>query len=182
MSFLGDIGSLYMLFLIALLIVGLGMIAKGFIDYLLEKKTNNKVKSKGVEKMQNINWLRLSMFSLIGIIVSLLLLSFLSSSGLPSNDLSANYSTGLSSSLLGTNSSLGLTGTANVSSAGTVSVDNNVLISNYNQLQQQMNQMQTQIYQLQLIIQNMSNIQSSSSGTSNSGSSGSGSSGSMPMM
>jgi len=96
MSFLGDIGSLYMLFLIALLVVGLGIIAKGFLNYLFRKDIKNTGKSKGAGIMQNVNWLKISLFSLVGIIVSLLILSFVSSSGLDGKSTAVNYSSSIS--------------------------------------------------------------------------------------
>lgn len=89
MSFLGDVGSLYMLVLIALLIVGFGMIAKGFFDYLLNVNKKNTVKSKGSDLVLSRTWFKVSMYSLAGIIVSLLILSFLST-----NQIGENTSTG----------------------------------------------------------------------------------------
>lgn len=178
MSFLGDVGSLYMLFLITLLIVGLGMIGKGFIDYLIKKDQKKIGKSKGADKMQNMNWLKLSLYSLVGIIVSLLILSFVSSSGLAASENTASYSAGISGTMMGATTTQGLPGLSSISGMGTINLDSNTINNNFYQIQQQLNQMQYQMSQLQLMLQNMNGMQpSSSSGTSNS-SSGS----SMPMM
>lgn len=159
MSFLGDIGSLYMLVLIALLIVGFGMIAKGFIDYLLIREKKSTGKSKGADNVKSVNWLKLSLYSLAGIIVSLLMLSFISSTGLGVNESSVNHSTTLSgTSSLGTSShsSSGINSAGNTTN--TISLKNNLDYNNY-QLQDQLSQMQYQINQLQLMIQNMNSSQ-----------------------
>lgn len=79
MSFLGDVGSIYMLFLIILLIVGLGLIAKGFLEYLFMNDNKNIGKNKGANTLQMSTWIRISLISLIGIIISFIILSFVSS-------------------------------------------------------------------------------------------------------
>lgn len=81
MSFLGDVGSLYMLFLIALLVFGLGMLAKGFLEYIFNFGSRHIAKNKGRGALQNGYWLKLSFLSLMGIVVSLIILSLLSSYG-----------------------------------------------------------------------------------------------------
>ncbi|MDF2907612.1 MAG: hypothetical protein K0R34_2933 [Herbinix sp.] len=173
MSFLGDIGSLYMLVLIALLIVGFGMIAKGFFDYLLNIEKKNIAKSNGSSKVQSGNWFRLSLYSLAGIIVSLLILSFISSSGLGDNTHTGNPSTASTDTHAhGASSAQGSAGLSNINPANLNS--NNAAVNNYGQLQQQLSQMQNQINQLQSLIQNLNNSQSTTPGASGSGG--------MPMM
>lgn len=160
MSFLGDIGSLYMLVLIALLIVGFGMIAKGFFCYLLNLESN-KVKGKESEKSVSGSWFKISMYSLAGILISLLILSFLPSTGTGEHVATVSQSTAKSSAHEhGTStSSMGATGMSNISNSGNLN-SNNTSGNNDYQLQQQLSQMQNQINQLQSLIQNMSGVQS----------------------
>lgn len=115
MSILGDIGSLYILILVVILIIGLGMLTKGFFHYLFVSDTKNTRKNKGGSFMQNnnTNWLKLSLFSLVGIIVSMLILSFMSSQGAY-----GNYN--MNSGLNGTNSMQNMTGTGSTSSTSSM--------------------------------------------------------------
>lgn len=168
MSFLGDLGSLYMLVLIALLIIGLGMIAKGFFDYLLNRETKNIGKRKGENNVQRIPWLKLSLYSMIGIIVSFIMLSFITSTGLGVNNSAVNHSTALSNSTaLGTSSVHGSSSMNNTNAIGTTNLGN-VSAYNYYQLQQQFSQMQQQINQLQSMLQNRNSSQTTTTpGTSN---------------
>ena len=68
MSVLGNVGSIYMVILIILLIIGLGLIVKGFIEYIfvnkaVDLKKINKITEKGGRIMQTNGWLRLAVFS-----------------------------------------------------------------------------------------------------------------------
>ncbi|MDS1029271.1 hypothetical protein RDV78_01970 [Bacillota bacterium LX-D] len=82
MSLLGNVGSLYMIILILLLIIGLGLITIGLFNYIITfmDKSLNLTKLKiGGMYMQNNNWLRLALFSFVGIIISVVVLSFVTS-------------------------------------------------------------------------------------------------------
>ncbi|MFZ5986453.1 MAG: hypothetical protein ACOYWZ_04915 [Bacillota bacterium] len=87
MSILGNVGSLYMIVLILLLIVGLGLIGMGFFNYVTSPKkkgtkSNNITQTgNGGFLMKNNGWLRLSLFSLIGIIIAAAILSFINPDG-----------------------------------------------------------------------------------------------------
>ncbi|BCN29573.1 hypothetical protein [Anaeromicropila herbilytica] len=157
MSFLGNIGVLYMLFLIILLIIGFGMIAKGFLNYLLNVQSSNAGKSKGAVKTQNISWLKISIYSLFGIIISLVILSFVSPNGFGANIVPIKNSASLSGmSSQGTSTTYQLSGMNYTNKK----VGTNTVTNNY-QLQRQLTDMQDQMNQLQLMMQNMSNNQSS---------------------
>jgi hypothetical protein len=149
-----------MLFLIALLITAFGMLAKGFIEYLFRKDSKNTSKNKGESSMQSSSWMKISLFSLAGIIISLIILSLLNTKGLNgSNSLNAYSGTAVNSALQTSTTN----GTAdfgsyqglNSSSSNTFqSNDNNSIVNNLNQLQQQINQIQSQMSQLQISLQN----------------------------
>lgn len=159
MSFLGDIGSLYMLVLIVLLIVGFGMITKGFFDYLLNLKDKNKAKTNGSDKSQSAGWFKLSMYSLAGILISLLILSFLPSTGTGEQMSTGNQSAANTSAHVhGASSSSGATGLTNSGNVGNLN-SNSYSNNNYNQLQlqQQLIKIQNQINQLQTTLQTWNN-------------------------
>ncbi|MFZ5353704.1 MAG: hypothetical protein ACOZCL_13420, partial [Bacillota bacterium] len=87
MSILGNFGSFYMFVLIILLIIGLGMIGTKLAGYILEsvnkseRIVNNNFNNKNNGGIFMNSWLRLALFSFVGIIVSMAVLSFISSGG-----------------------------------------------------------------------------------------------------
>lgn len=87
MSFLGSVGSLYMLILIFLLVIGFGLSGLALVRYITntkDKKTNNNIKigleKTGGYKFMN-SWLRLALFSFVAILISMAVLTFISPGG-----------------------------------------------------------------------------------------------------
>jgi hypothetical protein len=83
MSILGSVGSLYMSILILLLIISFGLVGLKLINYVLGLEQIG-AKNNGI-KTQNNNpetrkWLKLALYSFIGILISIFILSILNSS------------------------------------------------------------------------------------------------------
>ena len=99
MNILGSVGQLYMFVLLALLFLGSGFAVWRFINFLIERgtlkqgaggspKQNGQVKTnqnnndvnnaKGGHFMANNGWIRLAIFSFVGIIVSVAVLGLAS--------------------------------------------------------------------------------------------------------
>lgn len=100
MNALGAISQIYMFILLALLFIGSGFALWSFIDFLTTKKKSKKeliaksqvntpiiVLDKGITKNNNLNggyfmnnngWIKLAVFSFVGIIVSVIVLGFVS--------------------------------------------------------------------------------------------------------
>lgn len=87
MSILGSVGSLYMLILILLLIVGFGMVGLWLINLILTPLKASKATAMNKETNKTIggiymnSWLRLALFSFVGIIISMAVLAFISPGG-----------------------------------------------------------------------------------------------------
>jgi hypothetical protein len=84
MNILGTVASLYMAILIILLIISFGLIGLKLVNYILTidhidtKSKNNINKSEGNKKEVN-RWIKAALYSFLGLIVSLLILSILNS-------------------------------------------------------------------------------------------------------
>lgn len=194
MDILGSIGQLYTFVLLALLILGFGLAAWAVINFMLKKKEHiekfvnsklellKKTSKSGGNQMKNNNFIKLAVFSFMGIIVSVAILSVLPSMSKTGNNMYANgmYGNGA------------MTGTTMQGMSNTTM--QNSMTGQYpdtTAIQQQLNMMQQQINQLQYQLSNssMSNSSMSNSGSmsnngsmSNSGSSSnSSSSGGMSM-
>lgn len=173
-----------MIVLIFLLIVGLGMIIKGLFQIIIgvnQKKTNNI--GGGFVLNQSIGWLKLSIISFIGIVIGLMLLSFIAPYGIYGTSMtgmntnSGNSMVTSSTGNMASHSSSNTTGNMNSSNTqmgnmSTPVIQTGVSSANINDIMQTLNQMQIQINQLQ---------QQMNSGGSSGGSTG-GSSGGMGMM
>jgi len=85
MNFLGTLGSLYMLILLILLAVGFGLVILNIVNYVtgIEKKKSQVSKNKtiGGKKMQDNGWLKLALFSFIGIVIAVAILAFITPGG-----------------------------------------------------------------------------------------------------
>lgn len=173
MNLLGSVGQLYMFVLLVLLFLGSGFALWRFINFLMErgankqgqvvttqtqngtkneKVVNNEVKKgKGGFIMANNGWVKLAVFSLVGIIVSVAILGFVSSSSnsmqgmntgtMNQNTMQQQMGTNMQGSM-NTNSQMG-----NMQAQGSMNMNGNM---NQNQIiQQQLNQLQMQINQMQ---------------------------------
>ena len=92
MSFLGSVGSFYMLILIFLLVIGFGLVGFALVRFITEpkvskgdKRQNNAYEKNGGFKFMN-SWLRLALFSFVAILISMAVLSFVSPGGLMGNN------------------------------------------------------------------------------------------------
>jgi hypothetical protein len=81
MGILGAVGSLYTAILVLLLIVGFGLVGLKFINYILAFDINIKSNRTEVNKAETYKWLRIALYSFLGVMVSILVLSLLNSSG-----------------------------------------------------------------------------------------------------
>ncbi|PKM94459.1 MAG: hypothetical protein CVU84_10335 [Firmicutes bacterium HGW-Firmicutes-1] len=176
---LGNVGSFYMVFLILLLIVGLGMLAMGLITYMFKPINKKSLKNEGGNFMQNNNWLKLALFSFIGIMISVIILGFLSPNGFTGSSTSGHGDI-LSQQMGNMNNASGgmmngnatiMNSSGNMSGMGTIGysqADNNVMMNNFYQMQLQINQIQLQITQLQQMMNSTGSMQMQSSPASNS--------------
>ena len=87
MSFLGSVGSMYMLILIFLLVIGFGLVGLALIRFITgpkvsktDKRQNNAKEKNGGYKFMN-SWLRLALFSFVAILISMAVLAFVSPGG-----------------------------------------------------------------------------------------------------
>lgn len=172
MDILGSIGQLYTFVLLALLIIGFGLATWAIINYILKKKEtmeetiNSKLElvkkqiESGGNKMKNNNFIKLAVFSFMGIIVSIAILSVLPSLTGSNN---AMYSNRMYSNGNMTNMSNTMQGMSNSNMS-------NSMTSQYTDtstIQQQLNSMQQQINQIQYQLNNIGMNNSSMSGTMN---------------
>ena len=189
MNVLGNAGSIYMVVLIFLLIVGLGLIIKGLFQMIIGKRLKNTKQSGGGFVLnQSVSWLKLATISFIGMIIGLMLLSFIAPYG--TNEISMGMGSGGNSMMNSSSGSMASHTSSNTTSGmnsmaqpGTGSADINSMMQTLNQMQLQISQMQQQIMmnsQVQATPQSVMNA-GGMSGSSSGGSTG-GSSGSMGMM
>jgi len=161
-SILGNVGSLYMLILILLLIVGLGFLGMGFFNYITGSKQkgtkaniNSQIQNGGF-LMQNNGWLRLALFSLVGIIIAAAILSFIN----PGNNMTGHGNMQMQPGMTMQGNMGGMQMTGGMSGMGTMNMStpmgtdtNTMIIQRLNQMQMQINQMQ------QMMMYNMGGMQ-----------------------
>lgn len=172
MSILGNVGSIYMVILILLIVVGLGLIITGFFRYLKESGSNKNL-GKGGDKMstlQNNSWLKLSIFCLVGIVVAVLILSIFSSFGFAGYNTTnhmSQYGMNTPDNMHGTSSFMGTgTGTGMMMSNSNMGMNmgnmnqNDSAMTSYDSaaISQRLYYMQMQINQMQQMMNYMSNM------------------------
>lgn len=208
MDILGLIGQQYMFLLLVVLFLGFGLGTWAILKSLFSKEgTKGPVKtavSSNLNKANNIatdksfkidkvfgginmnnGWLKLGVFSLIGLVISFSILGFISSN----NSYNMNMSNGMNmNGTMNTQGTMNMSNGMNMNSTSTMNMSGQTMNSSYDvNMQNQLNQMQTQLNQMQMQLQNMMNSNNgqmqmpASNSNSNSNSSGSGSM-SMPMM
>ncbi len=181
MDILGSIGKLYTFLLLVVLFLGSGFAVWAGINAIMNKKDDikentNKIKGNLNLKFQNIKnkdiiggltmknngFIKLAVFSFVGIIISAAILTALPKSGNQMGYMNAQNnmaSMNMQGSMYGQSSMQGMT---NYNSQGTMNGS-----ADFYSIQQQLNNIQQQIYQLQ----NQMNNNSMNSMQSNSGSS-----------
>jgi hypothetical protein len=214
MNLLGSVGQLYMFVLLVLLFLGSGFAIWRFINFLMERRANKqgqgiKQKQNGI-KMENVvnnelkkgkgglimannGWVKLAVFSLVGIIVSVAILGFVSTnSNMQGMNMSTTQNSNIHQQHLQSGSNNAMQGNMNMNSQmgnmqaqGSMNMNGNM---NQSQIvQQQLNQLQMQINQIQQQLGSMngnmnmngnSQMQQNSTGSM----SGSGNMGGMGMM
>lgn len=161
MTILGNVGSVYTLILILLLIIGLGLIGIGFFNYIVNPKqkgakSNNTQKEKGGSFMQNNGWLRLALFSLVGIIIAAVLLNFINPGSSMSGHANMQMQPGMTmqGGMGGMQMQGGMNGMGMMNMNAPMGADTNTMImQRLNQMQMQINQMQ------QMMTNNMGSMQ-----------------------
>lgn len=166
MSILGSVGQLYMFVLLVLLFAGLGFslwrLAKFMTDYVkkrkecIERETDTRkkdfisekiIKGFGGQAMGNNGWLKLAVFSLVGIVASVILMGLLATNGPTGNNLHAQHSQ------QGINTNSGTMGNMQMQNGAMQGMNSSMNSGMYQNelliLQQQMYQMQMQFYQMQ---------------------------------
>jgi len=132
-----------MVFLILLLIVGLGMLGMGFINYIMkpkDTKNKNKILINGGTSMQSNGWLKLALFSFVGIIISGVVLQFMTPAntighqGMQGQQPMQQQSMQMQSVPQGNMNNMNATGSGQM--------DANIIINRLDQMQMQINQMQ----------------------------------------
>jgi hypothetical protein len=220
MDILGLIGQQYMFLLLVVLFIGFGLGTWAIIKSLFSNegnkgqvktsvnsnsnKANNIAMDSKITKIigginMNNGWLKLGIFSLVGLVISFGILGFISSN----NSYNMNMSNGMS--INGTMNTQGTmtmptsSNSMNMNSANTMNMSGQTMNSSNNvNMQNQLYQMQNQLNQMQMQLQNMmnssnsqmqmpannsnSNSNSNMNNNSNSNSNSSGSMSSMPMM
>lgn len=90
MSILGSVGLLYMSILILLLIISFGLLGLKLISYVLgleqigDKNKNSNVKLQN-GRLETNKWLKISLYSFAGILLSLFILTILNTTGISSS-------------------------------------------------------------------------------------------------
>jgi hypothetical protein len=132
MNILGSFGNLYMAVLLILLVVGVFYT----IYYLIKKIHENFTSKLGGDSIMKTNgWLKLAIFSFVGLIISVVLLNLTN----PTNAETDQHSTHV-------NGTAAVNGTVQGTVSGGVTMDQmNSMMEQMNQLQQQMMQMQQQM-------------------------------------
>ncbi|MEL7647682.1 MAG: hypothetical protein AAGU76_06285 [Sedimentibacter sp.] len=208
MDILGLIGQQYMFLLLVILFLGFGLGTWAVLKSLFSDKSNaetfkktadqNMIKEKKATKElkltkiigginMNNGWLKLGVFSLVGLVISISILSFVSNSNAYGMNMSNVMNTNNTMNVQDTMSMNGMNtqGTMNtngMNTQGTMNMNGQTSNSSYDaNIQNQLNQMQMQLNQLQMQLQNMMNsgngqMQTPSTNTNSSGSM------SMPMM
>lgn len=212
MDILGLIGQQYMFLLLVVLFLGFGLGTWAIIKSLFGKedikgpvktainsnsnKSRNILSNSKVTKIigginMNNGWLKLGLFSLVGLVISFTILGFISSN----NSYNMNMSNGMN--MQGTMNNMGTNthGASNMpmSANGMNNMSGQSMNSSYDtNMQNQLYQMQMQLNQMQMQLQNMNNNNNgqmqtqmpmnNTSNSSNSSSSSMSSGGSMGMM
>lgn len=184
MSFLGSVGSLYMLVLIFLLVIGFGLAGLALVRFVTEpkvskvnKKQNSAYEKNGGFKFMN-SWLRLALFSFVAILISMAILAFVSPGGFMGNNamnpnmyygnmpMNTSYGNMQMQGGMPMNQSSGGMGMMNMPmgnmpmqsapmTQSTGSMPANNMQMNTNSMMQMLNQMQMQLNQMQQQIQQM---------------------------
>jgi hypothetical protein len=202
MDILGLIGQQYMFLLLVILFLGFGLGTWAVLKSLFSDKSetikktadqniikeNKATKEYKLTKIigginMNNGWLKLGVFSLVGLVISISILSFVSNS----NAYNMNMSNGNTMSVQDTMNmnSMNTQGTTNMNgmnTQGTMNINGQTSNSSYDaNIQNQLNQMQMQLNQLQTQLESMMNSGNGQMQTPNSNTNSSGSM-SMPMM
>lgn len=82
MSILGEVASLYMAILIILLIISFGLIGLKLVNYILtidytDTKSKDNTRKSEMKNSEVSRWLRAALYSLLGLIITFLILSIL---------------------------------------------------------------------------------------------------------
>lgn len=181
MNLLGSVGQLYMFVLLVLLFLGSGFAIWRFINFLMERRANrqgqgitqkqNGIKNENVANnelkkgkggliMANNGWLKLAVFSLVGIIASVAILGLVSTSSnmqgmnMQGMNMSTTQNSNIHQQHLQSGSNNAMQGSMNMNSQmGNIQAQDSMNMNgnmNQNQIvQQQLNQLQMQINQLQ---------------------------------
>lgn len=211
MNILGSIGQLYTFVLLVLLFLGSGLAVWAMINSIMKNKDkmneNFKLKLDSIKnnkiiggfQMKNNNFIKLAVFSFIGIIISAAILTALPNSNMSSMNNSNNLNMQSSTNGMNMQGNLngqvstnmqGMTGNSMQSNTNTQYYDMNSIQQQLYNMQQQLNQMQSQINNSSSSMQsqstsgsnNMNNSSTNSSNMNNSNSNSSSGSMSMPMM
>lgn len=207
MDILGLIGQQYMFLLLVLLFLGFGLGTWAILKSLFSDKSNtetirktadqniikeNKAKEYKLKKIigginMNNGWLKLGVFSLVGLVISISILSFVSNSNAYAMNMSNGTNMNSTMNVQDTMNMNGMNtqGTMNMNgmnTQGTMNMNGQTSNSSYDaNIQNQLNQMQMQLNQLQTQLESMMNSGNGQMQTPNTNSNSSGSM-SMPMM
>lgn len=175
MSFLGSVGSLYMLILIFLLVIGFGLTGFALVRFVTgpkvnkaDKRQNNAYEKNGGFKFMN-SWLRLALFSFVAILISMAVLAFVSPGGLMGNNvmnpnmyygnipmqngMPMNQNSGGMGMMSMPMGNMQMQSAPMTQSTGSMPVNNTQM--NTNSMMQMLNQMQMQLNQMQQQLQQM---------------------------
>lgn len=216
MNLLGSVGQLYTFILLVILFLGSGLAVWRLVDFLVEKlkakqstqqhvmQHHKKLNLKGGLLMGTNGWLKLAVFSLVGMVVSVMILGFVSTGYSQGGNIHQQHAqvNGNMNMAGGMNvnvpmGNMQMMGNMNMNGYGTMPMNNMSMNSQSDlyMMQQQMNQMQMMLNQMQQqMMMNNSNMQMQGGMSGNmsggmgmggmnmGGSMGSSSSGSMGMM
>lgn len=204
MHLLGSLGRLYMFILLVLLFLGAGFALWQLMDFLHEKMASKKtsvkqsmVKTNGViEKLGSAlsakvkggkfdmtnNWLKLAVFSLVGIVISVMVLGFLSSAN--SQGMQPGAMANMNGVAMNGNMNGGMnmaTPVGNMQMAGGMNGYGNMGMNTNANMMMQLNQMQMMVNQMQQQMATMNNMNNMNNMNSSSNMSSGGSMGMMNM-
>lgn len=181
MSILGSAGQIYMYVLLILLFLGSGFALWSFINSIMnqkKRKTEAMVKKLNQERdsnkdnfiqktiggfvMNNNGWLKLAVFSFIGILVSVVVLGFVSTTGTQGANIHQQHQQ------QGMQQGMGM-GSMNMGNMNMGGMSSGMMQDNNMAIQQQLNQMQMQLNQMQ---QQMGMMNGGMGGMNNMGSMG----------
>lgn len=180
MHLLGSLGRMYMFVLLMLLFLGAGFALWQGVDYLHERISNKKsgviskvqnavrAKVKGGKLNMTNNWLKLAVFSLVGIVISVMVLGFLSANSQNMQPAMANMN-GTANMNGGMNMA---TPVGNMQMTGGMNGYANMGMNTNANMMMQLNQMQMMINQMQqqmATMNNMNNMNNTSSSNMSSG-------------